>query len=191
MPDDFAHVKLLRWPELSGEHREALTGKLVGLWGAVSDASAFETLDLDAQQALFLIISRMTEKDLWWTVRKIRNVWGAGGVGFEFSAWPVIESALSARKDFTRRFAKHRNTDGGFYEKGSPVSIMHFLFVNKTPREWSFHFDLYSPLHSPLSAWKHLQHEVLAEVKPDWRRIKRALTERQSRTHVKGSSSHV
>jgi hypothetical protein len=52
---------------------------------------------------------------------------------------------------------------------------MHFLFIEGTDRQWSFHFDLYNPLHSPLMAWKHLRHEVLSNVKPDWQTIKQGL----------------
>jgi len=184
-------VNLLRWRDLSRSHREALTGKLAGLWGAPGDEDAFDSLSVDGQQALFLFLSRFGAKDLWQVVRKISNLWGTGGVGFEFTAWPKIESTLSRRNDFTRLLARHLDTDGGFYEKGRARSVMHFLYINGTPRQWSFHFDLYNPLHSPLSAWKHVRHEVFSKVKPDWRMIQQGLIAGNSRTHPKGSSTHV
>lgn len=175
MVEKASPVDHLPWKDLSGDHREAFSGKLVGLWGAPADDEAFDRLSVDGQQALFLILSRLGAKDLWQLVKKVTKVWGKGGVGFEFTAWPMIESTLSRRKDFTRLFANHRNTDGGFYEKGRARSVMHFLCVDRNPREWSFHFDLYNPLHSPVSAWKHIRHEVFNEVKPDWRMIQQGL----------------
>jgi hypothetical protein len=168
-------VKQLRWQDISGDQREALSGKLTGLWGAAADEAAFDGLQVDGQQALFLILFRLGAKDLWQAVKKVSSVWGEGGVGFAFTAWPMIESTLSRRRDFTRLFANHRNSDGGFYEKGRPRSVMHFLYRDGTPREWSLHFDLYSPLHSPVSAWKHVRHEVFSKVKPDWRMIQQGL----------------
>ena len=184
-------VALLRWKDLSRGHREALTGKLAGLWGVPGDEEAFDCLPIDCQQALLLILSRFGAKDLWQSVMKITNIWGEGGVGFEFTAWPMIESTLARRKDFTRLFARHLDSDGGFFEKGRAKSVMHFLYVDGTPREWSFHFDLYNPLHSPISAWKHLRHEVFSKVKPDWRMIQQGLHSGNSLTHAKGSSNHV
>ena len=175
MAEQVSPVTLLRWKDLSRGDREALTGKLAGLWDAPADDVAFDSLSVDAQQALFLFLSRFLAKDLWKVVRNISNLWGRGGVGFEFTAWPMIESTLSRRKDFTRLFAKHPDTDGGFYEKGRARSVMHFLYVEGAPRAWSFHFDLYNPLHSPLSAWKHVRHEVYSKVKPDWRMIQQGL----------------
>ena len=168
-------VNHLRWKDLSLTHREALTGKLAGLWDAPGDEEAFDCLSVGGQQALFLFLSRLGAKDLWQTVIKISNLWSEGGVGFEFTAWPMLESLLSRRKDFTRLFARHLDTDGGFYEKGRARSVMHFLYVEGTPRVWSFHFDLYSPLHSPVSAWKHVRHEVFSKTKADWRMIQQGL----------------
>ncbi len=108
----------VRWSDLPAKVRDALTGKLVGLWGAASDESAFDSLTEDKQQALLLVLSRMEAKDLWHLVRSIDNVYGEGGVGIAFTAWPFIQSTLSRRKDFTRLFANHKDTSGGFYEKG-------------------------------------------------------------------------
>jgi len=168
-------VTPIRWQNLSRGQQEALRGKLSGLWGASADEEAFDGLSVDTQQALFLFLARFGAKDLWHTVKRISNLWGRGGVGFEFIAWPVIESTLARRKDFTRLLARHHNTNGGFYEKGRARSSMHFLYVDKNPREWSFHFDLYNPLHSPVSAWKHFRYEVFSKVKPDWRMIQQGL----------------
>jgi hypothetical protein len=162
----------LRWCELSAAVREALTGKLVGLWGAVSDEAAFDSLTEDKQQALLLVFSRMQAKDLWHLVRSVDNVYGEGGVGIGFSAWPLIQTTLSRRKDFTRRFANHKDTSGGFYEKGRADAVLHFLFQEGTPRKWFVHFDLHSPVHSFASAGKHLRYEFLGKICPDWKMIK-------------------
>jgi hypothetical protein len=162
----------LRWRELPDRARQDLTGKLVGLWGATSDETAFNALTEDKQQALLLILRRMQDKDLWHLVRSIDNVYGEGGVGIGFIAWPFIQSTLSRRRDFTRRFANHRDTQGGFYEKGRADAVLHFLFQEGNPRKWYVHFDLYSPVHSVGSAAKHLRHEFLGKVCPDWRMIK-------------------
>ncbi len=165
----------LRWCELPAKARDALTGKLVGLWGAVSDEAAFESLTEDKQQALLLVLSRMQAKDLWHLVRSVDNVYGEGGVGIAFAAWPFIQSTLSRRKDFTRRFANHKDTSGGFYEKGRAEAVLHFLFQEGSPRRWYVHFDLYSPVHSFGSAGKHLRYEFLGKICPDWKTIKQCL----------------
>ena len=165
----------LAWPELSGETRELLRGKLAGLWGAGSDAAAFDSWPLDKQQALLLLLKRMQAKQLWHLVKRITNVYGEGGVGIEFEAWPMIESTLSRRDDFTRRFANHKDTAGGFYEKQRAAAVLHFLYQEGEPRTWYVHFDLYSPVHSPGSAWRHLRHEFIGKLTPDWRVIAKLL----------------
>ncbi|MDQ3665936.1 MAG: hypothetical protein M3410_04915 [Acidobacteriota bacterium] len=165
----------LRWRELPVKARDALTGKLVGLWGAVSDETAFDSLTEDKQQALLLLLTRMQAKDLWHLVRSIDNVYGKGGVGLAFAAWPSIQATLSRRKDFTRLFANHKDTSGGFYEKGRAKAVLHFLFQEGSPRKWYVHFDLYSPVHSFSSARKHLRHEFLGKISPDWKMIKQCL----------------
>jgi len=184
-------VEHLRWQELSGEAREALSGKLAGMWLKGSDEEAFESLSVAGQQALLLILDRLRVKDLWHLVVKISNVWGEGGVGCEFIVWPVLKSTLSRRKDFTRLFATHRNTDGGFYERGRAQSVMHFHYQERTPRAWYLHFDLFNPLHSPLRAWQHFRHEVFSQVKPDWRMIQQGLDAGNVIIRQKGSRSHV
>lgn len=163
----------LRWSDLASDVRDALEGKLIGLWGAPSDETAFDALAEDKQQALLLILARMRAKQLWHLVRKVDNVYGEGGVGIAFNAWPVIQSTLSRRTDFTRLFANHNDTNGGFYEKGREDAILHFLFQEGSPRKWYVHFDLYSPVHSPVSAIRHLRHEFLGKVCPDWKTIKK------------------
>ena len=157
------------------DSRELLTGKLAGLWGAATDQAAFESFAIDKQQALMLLLARIRDKGLWHVVRKITNIYGEGGVGLQFLAWPVIESTLDRRKDFTRRFANHRDTSGGFYEKERPLAVLHFLYQEGEPRTWYVHFDMYSPVHSVASAMKHLRHEFLGKMAPDWRMISRYL----------------
>jgi hypothetical protein len=165
----------LRWTTLPHQSRELLTGKLIGLWGAASDEAAFDSWPVDKQRALLLLMKRLDELDLWRLVRQITNVYGEGGVGIQFLAWPMIESTLRRRKDFTRRFANHKDTTGGFYEKRRCDAILHFLFQEGDPRLWYVHFDLYSPIHSPSSAFKHFRHEFLGGVTPDWRMIDKCL----------------
>ena len=163
------------WAELSDTTRELLTGKLAGLWGASSDAEAFNSWALDKKQALLLLLNRIQAKGLWHLVKRITNVYGEGGVGLQFEAWPMTESTLSRRRDFTRRFANHKDTSGGFYEKQRGEAVLHFLYQEGEPRIWYVHFDLYSPVHSPVSAWRHVRHEMLGKLKPDWRMIAKSL----------------
>lgn len=175
MPEVEPPAGSLSWANLSGETKELLTGKLAGLWGATSDAAAFDSWPLDKQRALLLLLQRMQAKKLWHLVKRITNVYGEGGVGLQFEAWPMIESTLSRRADFTVRFAKHKNTAGGFYEKQRAAAVLHFLFQEGEPRKWYVHFDLYSPVYSLASAWRHLRYEFVGKLKPDWRMIARFL----------------
>lgn len=118
---------------------------------------------------------RLNAKGLWHTVQAIENVYGLGGVGMGFKAWPMIESVLARRSDFTRKFAKHRNTRGGFYEKGRARAVLHFIFQDGNPRRWYVHFDLHSPVFSPNSLTRHLRFEVIGKLKPDWQMIRECL----------------
>jgi hypothetical protein len=174
-----ATAELLSWSDLSWESRELLTGKLIGLWGAESDQAAFESWTIDKQQGILLLLQRMQARNLWRLVRQVTNVYGEGGVGLQFFAWPMIESTLTRSPDFTTRFANHKDTTGGFYEKGRAEVVLHFLFQEGDPRLWYVHFDLYSPVHSPNSAIKHLRHEFLNKVKPDWRLVAKHLNHKR------------
>lgn len=174
-----ADVQQLVWCELPAECREALSGKLFGLWDAATDEAAFNALSVDKQQALLLLLARLQAKEVWHLIRKITNVYGEGGVGIAFNCWPQLESTLIRRKDFTRRWARHRDTSGGFYEKSRESAGLHFLYENATPRRWYVHFDLYSPVHSPASTFRHVRHEFIRKVTPDWRMIKKALERAQ------------
>lgn len=165
----------LTWRTLSPETRELLSGRLVGIWGAASDEAAFDSWPLDKQQALLLLAERLSEKGLWQLVKQVTNVYGEGGVGIQFIAWPMIESTLKRRSDFTRRFANHKDTSGGFYEKTREDAVLHFLFQEGEPRQWYVHFDLYSPVHSVTSALKHLRHEFIGGLRPNWQMIAKSL----------------
>jgi hypothetical protein len=169
----------LRWGDLADEARTALTGRLAGLWGAPTDEAAFDNLAVDKQQALLLHLRRMRQLDLWSVMLKVTNVYGdkGEGVGMSFDAAPLIETTLSRRKDFTRFFANHPDTTGGFYEKGRDTGVLHFLYLDKRgeERKWMVHFDLYSPVYSLASAACHLRYEIIGRFKPDWRAIAAAL----------------
>jgi len=173
--DDVTDAGRLRWSDLPVETRELLSGRLAGLWQSPTDAAAFDSWPTDKQQAMLLILGRLRTKGLWHLVRQITNVYGEGGVGIGFLAWPLIEATLSRRKDFTRRFANHKNTSAGFYETGRGDVVLHFLFAEGDPRQWSVHFDRYSPVYSPLSVFKHLRHEFVGGFKPDWQTIAKCL----------------
>ena len=175
MAEPLPEVSQLRWSDLSEELRHALQDKLAGLWGAASDEAAFDSLSIDKQQALLLIHSRLQAKDLWCQVKEITNLYGEGGVGIEFTPRAELATTLASRKDFTRRLARHRDTTGGFYEKGRSEATLHFLYVEQTPPRWYVHFDLYSPVHSAGSAFKHFRLEYFGKVKPDWRVIQQRL----------------
>jgi hypothetical protein len=170
-----AEATPLLWQQLSDNTREALAGKLSGLWGAASDEAAFDNCAVDKQQTLLIMISRLQVKNLWQVIRKIVNVYGEGGVGLEFSAWPFVKSTLRRRKDFGRFLANHKDTTGGFYEKGRADAVLHFLYLAGKPEKWYVHFDLYSPVYSPVSALKHLRYEFVGKLTPDWRMIQRHL----------------
>ncbi|HEX7294408.1 MAG TPA: hypothetical protein VF251_01565 [Pyrinomonadaceae bacterium] len=165
----------LTWASLPRETRELLCGKLIGMWGALSDEAAFDSWALDKKQALILLVERLNEKGLWHLVKQVTNVYGEGGVGIQFLAWPMIESTLKRRPDFTRRFANHKDTSGGFYEKKRADAVLHFLFQEGDPRQWYVHFDLYSPVHSMTSALRHVRHEFIGGLKPDWQMIAKYL----------------
>lgn len=161
----------MRWRTLPIDIREDISGKLAGLWGAPTDEAAFDGLAEDKQQALLLVYRSMQAKGLWHLIKRIDNVYGQGGVGISFEAWPLIRSTLSRRKDFTRLFANHGDTTGGFYEKGRPNAVLHFLYQDGSPPKWYVHFDLYSPVHSLRSCTQHFWHEFFRKVTPDCKMI--------------------
>jgi hypothetical protein len=175
VPEAEPDVSRLRWSDLPEDLRHSLKGRLTGLWGAPSDEDSFDSLSVDKQQALLLIHSRMQAKDLWRLVKQITNLYGEGGVGIAFTPRAELAGTLASRKDFTRRLAKHRNTSGGFYERGRSEAALHFLYVDQSPPKWYVHFDLYSPVHSPVSAFKHFRLEYFRKVKPNWRVIQQRL----------------
>jgi len=172
---DLSDETPLHWSDLPYATRDALGGRLVGLWGAASDQSAFDGLTVDKQQALLLILARLQEKNLWSFIKKINNVYGEGGVGIGFDAWPGLKAAFIRRKDFTRLFANHKDTSGGFYERRRSTAVLHFLYQDGNPLKWYLHFDLYSPVHTVRSGYQHLRHEFISKLTPDWRMIKNYL----------------
>ncbi len=161
----------LRWRELPIRTQEALDRRLEGLYGAARDEDAFNALAADKQWALLILARRFLELKLWETVRRVENVYGQGGVGMDFDAWPMLYSTLKRRRDFTSRFANHGDTTGGFTERGVGRASLHILFVDNGKRRWAAHFDLYNPWASPVNAWRHLLNEKLRGYKPDWRAV--------------------
>lgn len=161
----------LTWEGLSNEARARLARKLEGLYGAQNDAEAFDYLVLDKQQALLLLMRRLTELELWSTIARIENVYGEGGVGMSFKAWPFLLSTLREHQAFTSLFARHHNNSGGFMEIKRPRGSLHFCYVDGDVREWAVHFDIYNPWASPLNAWRHLLHEKLKSEAANWKII--------------------
>jgi hypothetical protein len=161
------------WREIPDEARDELEGRIKGLYGAASSEAAFDNLTIDKQQALILFLRRLCELGLWESVRRVENVYGEGGVGMNFTAWPVLVSELRRRKDFTARFAAHKDNDGGFIELGRRRASLHFLYQGEGERRrWGVHFDLYNPRASLGGAWRHLLHEKIGGATPDWRAVR-------------------
>ena len=165
----------LAWGELSTSARDALAGRLAGLYGAASDAEAFGALAVDKQQALLIFVETLGRLKFWREVSRVTNVYGEGGVGIEFEAARGLSKRLRHSPAFTARFARHRGTAEGYYEKGRRTAVLHLLRPRPRARLWAAHFDLHSPLASPLSALRHLWHEKLLGRTPDWRRIAEGL----------------
>jgi len=162
----------LKWDELPDPVRVALARKLQGLYGGLTDETVFDALAVDKQQALLILLRRFRDLDLWNAVRNIQNLYGENGVGMSFGAWPYLRSTLARRSNFTSWFATHRDTNGGFLERGQGRASLHFLFAGDgSSRRWEAHFDLYNPLSSPVNAWRHLLHEKINRRTPDWRII--------------------
>jgi hypothetical protein len=166
----------LLWQELPEPLRSALERKLEGLYGGKSDETVFDALAVDKQRALLILARRFLELKLWAAVRRIENLYGEGGVGMHFIAWPFLRSTLAGRKDFSSLFAGHHKTTGGFIERGAGSVALHLLYRDdKERRSWEAHFDLYNPWSSPLNAWRHLLREKVRGETPGWRAIGHAL----------------
>lgn len=164
--------RVFKWSELSEEVRLALDRKLEGLYGGTDDESIFNSLAVDKQQALLILVRRFLDMELWDAVKRIENLYGEGGVGMNFSAWPFLKSRLERRKNFSTLFATHKNTTGGFIERGTGLGSLHILYADSgAKRGWEAHFDLYNPWASPINAWRHLLHEKIRHETPDWRMI--------------------
>ena len=125
----------LTWANLPYATRELLTGKLAGLWGAATDEAAFDSWTLDKKQGMLLLLNRMHCKGLWHLVKKVTNVYGEGGVGLQFVAWPMIESTLRRRRDFTRLFANHKDTTGWLLRKAADATQSCTFCFRKGRRE--------------------------------------------------------
>lgn len=166
----------LRWQDLTARERASLERKLEGLYGHLRDEAAFDSLARDKQHALLLLLRRLSELGLWEAVRRIDNVYGEGGVGMSFDAWPFLLSTLRLHSRFTQLFANHKDNTGGFLERGKKQASLHFLYIDEAAaRRWAVHFDLYNPWASPINAWRHLVHEKIRGQTPDWKVIGRVL----------------
>jgi hypothetical protein len=109
---------------------------------------------------------------LWESVRRIENVYGTGGVGINFRAWPGLAAELRRRKDFTTLFARHRDNRGGYLERKQPRAPLHFLYSDESKTLWVAHFDLYNPWSSVADAVRHLLYEKMKGKRPDWRDVR-------------------
>ena len=101
-------------------------------------------------------------------VRSIDNVYGEVAL-----VWVSPRGRLSNRQHaggLHSVICKSQRYVGGLRE-GRAVPP-HFLFQEGSPRKWFVHFDLHSPVHSFGSAGKHLRHEFLGKICPDWKMIK-------------------
>jgi hypothetical protein len=163
----------LKWSKLPENVRAELARKLEGLYGGTRDDEVFDALAVDKQQALLILLRRLLDLKLWDAVRRIENLYGEGGVGMHFKAWPFLKSTLEGRENFSTWFAKHRHTTRGFIERGTGTRpSLHVLYAESAEvKGWEAHFDLYNPWASPLSAWRHLAHEKIRKETPDWRVI--------------------
>ncbi len=165
----------LRWSDLTEEQRATLDRRLEGMYGGGACESVFDSLAVDKQQALLILMRRLSALDLWSAVRRIENLYGTGGVGMSFKAWPFIKSSLERREDFSTWFARHRHTSIGFIQRGTNRASLHILRDEGDEGSWEAHFDLYNPWASPLNAWRHLLHEKIRRETPDWRAVGTAL----------------
>jgi hypothetical protein len=158
----------------AGPMPEEFRGRLQGLYGCEHDEDAYAALALDKREALSLLARRLMEIDLWHAVGRIVNVYGEGGVGMYFGSTLNLEAELRRRRDFTKKFARHRDNTRGFLEKRRRAASLHFLYIDsrERKREWHVHLDLYGPFGSLASMTKHLYHERWRKFRPDWRMMK-------------------
>jgi hypothetical protein len=171
--DDAPAQEALLWSQLPLAKRLALEGKLEGLYGREDAPEAFENLAVDKQQALLLLLKRLTVYGLWAHLRQVENVYGEGGVGMNFRAWPSFLEAVRWHRDFTTRFAKRPGNDGGFREKRIRFGGLHLLYKGKgAERRWDAHFDMYNPLFSPANTARHVWNEVINSRAPDWQMVR-------------------
>jgi len=162
---------LLTWVQLQTSTKAALSGKLNGLFGWPRTDEVFDSLEVNRQQALLLLLRRLQDCNLWEYVRVISNVYGEGGVGIEFTAWPGLRAALSRRRNFTGRLAGHRNNEGGFRERRKDGPVLHVVMVEMAERRWAAHFDFYDPLSGPSGLWRHIYRESWRRELPSWHHI--------------------
>jgi hypothetical protein len=165
------------WNSLSKEERWLLNGRLVGLYGHGNDEAAFDSLSIDKQQALLLLMGRFDQLGLWGRVKVVENVYGEGGVGFAFKASNDLRTCIQLNPNFTSRFATHRNSEAGFLERGRCSAALHLLYARSDRERWEAHFDLYSPVGSVSSAIMHLFKEKLAGKTPNWIEIREAIAD--------------
>jgi hypothetical protein len=168
-------ARQLVWRGLAPDLRDALGGRLAGLYGGADDASVFDALSVDKQRALLVFARRLGELSLWREIACVTNVYGRGGVGISFNATRGLKKRLGQSPRFTPRFAAHRDAAEGFYELRRTRAALHFLRRRRGGREWEAHFDLHAPLSSPLSALLHLWHERVRGRTPGWEEIAAAL----------------
>jgi hypothetical protein len=168
-------ARTLKWHDLTENERAALDRKLDGMYGGGTSDAVFDLLAVDKQQALLILMRRLHALKLWSAVRRVENLYGTGGVGMSFTAWPFIRSTLERQQRFTTWFARHRNTSVGFIERGTRLASLHVLRDEGIESRWEAHFDLYNPWASPLNAWRHLLHEKIRRETPDWRAVGLAL----------------
>jgi hypothetical protein len=163
------------WLDLSPETRSLLGPRIAGLYGISSAGSVFDSLGADKRQALGLLYAAFDRNHLWEFVRRIDNVYGHGGVGFSFSAWPSLKTELMQSRNFTQRLARHRGAVAGFFEKRVLRASLHLLCFDLRSIFWTAHFDLYNPAGSLRSAATHLVWEKALRRVPDWRQISSVL----------------
>ena len=161
--------KPLLWENLTQAKQHSLLGKIEGLYNHTIAPAAFNSLSLDKQQALLLLLQQFSTLHIWQHVRKIENVYGEGGVGMNFIAWPSFLETLHWHKEFSRRMAKRPGNDGGFRERRARFGGLHILYKGKgESRNWDAHFDMFNPLFSPANAARHVWNEVINSRSPNW-----------------------